>query len=67
VKKTMLRELLSLDANSSSRMPVAPIDDKINPSAAKPQLKPEYLAQRRKGRKEKMIPNLAFLASWREN
>jgi hypothetical protein len=48
-------------------MPVAPIDDKINPSAAKPQLKPEYLAQRRKDRKEKMIPNLAFLASWREN
>jgi hypothetical protein len=28
--------------------------------------KPEYLAQRRKGRKGKPILNLAFLASWRE-
>jgi hypothetical protein len=26
----------------------------------------EYLAQRRKGRKEIKLPDLAFLASWRE-
>jgi hypothetical protein len=26
----------------------------------------QYLPQRRKGRKEIKLPNLAFLASWRE-
>jgi hypothetical protein len=32
----------------------------------KPQPNSEYLAQRRKGRKEIKLPDLAFLASWRE-
>jgi hypothetical protein len=29
-------------------------------------MKSEYLPQRRKGRKEIKLPDLAFLASWRE-
>src|SRR5437016_8111539 len=36
------------------------------PSAAEPQPNSEYLPQRRKGRKEIKLPDLAFLASFRE-
>jgi hypothetical protein len=37
-----------------------------NLARQKPQPNSEYLAQRRKGRKEIKLPDLAFLASWRE-
>jgi hypothetical protein len=40
--------------------------DHENPARLRRNQNSEYLAQRRKGRKEIKLPDLAFLASWRE-
>jgi hypothetical protein len=44
---------------------IAPIN-RNEPSAGSRNQNSEYLPQRRKGRKEIKLPDLAFLASWRE-